>query len=465
MATPQSGGPRERGDPFGFTRRDFLKASATVVGVAAVPELLAACGESKPSGPTSIKGTTIKAVFIGGGDYEKMYGSIPQFEASSGAKVDIVFKGNGFDVDKKLKVDFAGGTVDYDVIWDHTSFFSQYLNFIEPLDQYWSADELKAFLPRVINAARKKGKLWLIPRHADISSMHYRTDLFGDAKNQANFKAQYGYDLAAPQTWKQFQDMAMFFKSPPALYGTQFAGKEEALTGRFYEVLTANGGKLFDDKWKPTFNGPEGVKSIQMFRDLYAASAMPPGMTNFLWDDVAKNWVNGTIALYTEWYGWYSYFQDPKSSKVAGKFDLARQPVGDSGSIHSGWAGAHGFSITKSSKNKAAAAALIKFLTNYDQAYAEGKIGFLPVQSKVWDQIIQDASSSTRPLDKKRLELAKTQIAEDFTTPPLIAEWIPMSNALYPRLQQVILGDKPAKAALDEAATEVEGIMRKAGYY
>ena len=65
-----------------------------------------------------------------------------------------------------------------------------------------------------------------------------------------------------------------------------------------------------------------------MFADLYKAKAMPAEMTNYVWDDVAKNFVNGIIALYTEWYGWYSYFQDPKSSKVAGKFDLARQPQG-----------------------------------------------------------------------------------------------------------------------------------------
>ena len=28
-------------------------------------------------------------------------------------------------------------------------------------------------------------------------------------------------------------------------------------------------------------------------------------------------------------WGWYGYFQDPASSKVAGKFDVARQPKGD----------------------------------------------------------------------------------------------------------------------------------------
>ena len=85
------------------------------------------------------------------------------------------------------------------------------------------------------------------PRHADISALHYRTDLFDDPDLQAAFEEQYGYPLAVPETLQQMYDMAEFFVAQGAVtYGTQFAGKEEALAGRFYEVLFANGGDYFD---------------------------------------------------------------------------------------------------------------------------------------------------------------------------------------------------------------------------
>ncbi len=46
--------------------------------------------------------------------------------------------------------------------------------------------------------------------------------------------------------------MAEFFVGEGVInYGTQFAGKEEALAGRFYELLFANGGNYFDDDLKP----------------------------------------------------------------------------------------------------------------------------------------------------------------------------------------------------------------------
>ena len=228
--------------------------------------------------------------------------------------------------------------------------------------------------------------------------------------------------------------------------------------------MTAEGGNLFDDKWNPTFNSAAGVKAATMFRDLYAAKAMPPDMTNFLWEDVAKQFVGGLIGLYSEWYGWYSYFQDPASSKVSGKFDMARQPKGD-GNIHSGWAGHHGFSITKAAKEKEAAADLIKYLTSVEGSRIEAKLGNLIARQSVWDEIIKEAETSTDPLAKKRLELGLLQAQEDFKTPPLIAEWIPFSNIFYPVMQQIILGDVEPQKGLDDAASQTHDMMSKAGYY
>jgi multiple sugar transport system substrate-binding protein len=456
-----------------ISRRDFLKV-AGVVGGGAVAAAVTACAPAAPTSappptaapaaptavpaaPTVVKGgfpgVTVRMLAISGANYDELYKIIPEWEQKTGAKVEYAFKGDGFATDKRLVQDIAAGTVDYDVSWDHSSFFSEYVKAggLEPLDGYFSSDELSDFIPRLVDAARSGGKLWVIPRQFDISCVHYRTDLLGSNK--------------VPETWDEFKQLALTLTDAgKGIYGTQFAGKEEALSGRFYEVLTAEGGQLFDAKWVPTFNSPAGVKAATMFADLYQAKAMPPGMTNFVWEDVAKNFANGTIALYTEWYGWYSFFQDPKSSKVAGKFNLARQPIGD-GKIHSGWAGHHGFSIMKAAKNKEAAASLIKYMTSVEGNLLESKLGTLIARQSVWDQIIKDAASSSNPLDKQRLDLALLQAKEDFKTPPLIAEWLPMSNVLYPIIQKIMLGDVKPQAGLDDAAAQVKKLMTDAGYY
>ena len=418
--------------------------------------------EGKP-----FEGITIKCTFISGGFYDAIYDAIPIFEEETGAKVEVVFKGNHYDMDKKIMIDFAAGTVDYDIFSSHSSFFTQYkeADGIIPLDDYFTEEELSDFIPAVLDAGRKDGNLWIIPRHFDVSGLHYRTDIFEDPEIQVNYEEEFGTVLKVPETWDEFKQVAIFLTDPSkGIYGTQMTGKEETLTGRLYEVLISEGGQYFDENWKPAFNSEAGVKAIEMFRDLYQAGAMPPGITDYIEDDVAMNWTSGIIAMYVEWHGWYSYFQDPEASQVAGKFNIARQPMGDAG-IHGGWAGHHAFSVTKASENVDAAVALIKFLTNYDQQYTEAQLGLAAARNSVWDTIIEENEGSDNPLDFERLGLQQLQANEDYKTPPLVAQWIPSSDILYPILQAIILGDKEAKAGLDEAANDVEEIMSEAGYY
>jgi multiple sugar transport system substrate-binding protein len=335
------------------------------------------------------------------------------------------------------------------------------------LENYFTADDLAQFSPAIIKAATKDGHLYMIPRHADISVVHYRKDLYDDPANQSAFKEKFGYDLAAPTTWKELGDQATFFAKPGSnFWGTQWAGKEEGLSGRFYEILVANGGNLFDKDLKPIFNNEVGLKTATWMHDLYQAGTLPPDMTNYLWPEVANNFCKGQIAVYTEWYGWYSYFQDPKSCPdVAGKFGLVRAPVGD-GNVHSGWAGAHGYSIPLTSKNKEAAAQLIKFLTSEYVLTAESRQGALPARNDVWATIQADAASSTVQLDKDRLAIAQTQLSEDFFSPPLIADWINASNIIFPAIQEIMITkDIDIQARLDKAAADVESMMDDAGYY
>ncbi len=414
-----------------------------------------------------LSGITLRMATIGDAPYELAYTFIPIFEEMTGAKVEIVARLNGFDIDRKLVQDFATGAADYDVAWDHTSFYSAYVPYLEPLNAYFSEEELAQFSPAIIESSTIDGNLYLIPRHADISVLHYRTDLYEDADNMAAFEAEYGYPLAAPSTWAEVADQARFFANPDEnFWGTQWAGKDEALNGRFMELLQANGGDILDAEFRPIFNNEVGVGVATWLQSLYQEGVLPPDMTNYVWPEVANNFCNGSIAVYTEWYGWYSYFQDPSSCPaVAGKFGLVRAPMGE-GERHSGWAGAHGYSIVGTSQNKEAAAQLIKFLTSEFVLYEESKQGTLPVRDDVWARVIADAEASGVPLDKERLEIAQTQISEDFTTPPLISDWLAVSNIVFPAVQEILISpDIDVQARLDQAAQDVEELLDDAGYY
>jgi multiple sugar transport system substrate-binding protein len=412
-----------------------------------------------------LSGITINVATIGGAPYEAMYESFADFEAATGANVEIVLLADGFEIDRVLKTNYAAGTADYDVAWNHTSFMSQYTEFVEPLQTYFTPEELAPFSAPIIESSTIDGNLQLIPRHADISALHYRLDLFNDPELQAAFEEQYGYALAPPETLDQMYEMAEFFVAQEAIpFGTQFAGKEEALAGRFYEVLFANGGDYFDAELNPIFDSEAGVAAATWMQNLYANGLIPSDTPNLLWPEVAQNFCDGNIAFYLEWYGWYSYFQDPESCPaIAGNFGLTRGPVG-AGDTHTGWAGAHAFSVTKASQNKEAAVQLVKFLTSERVSYEEAQLGVLPVRSDVWARIQADAEASDVQLDRDRLALAELQVSEDFRTPPLFADWISFTNMWFPTLQGIILGDMTVEDGLAKGVTDTRDLLDSLGY-
>jgi multiple sugar transport system substrate-binding protein len=407
-------------------------------------------------------GYTLKVKLIGGDQYDPLYKRIAIWEKATGAKVEVLSSKNGFDLDKELKQDIASGSIDFCAGWDHTSFMAQYTDLYADLYPLVPKPVLATYIPRTLGSAEIDGKLMLLPWHTDVSNLYYQRALYESADNRAKYKARFGRDLAPPTTIDEFKQQAIFFSNPPNLYGTVYPGKEEGLTGRFYEMVRSYGGELFDKNWKPAFNSPAGLQALQFFIDLYKAKAVPAGTINYLWDDIGQSFASGTIALDYDWPGWASYFNDPKNSKIAGKVGVIRAPAGPTGK-RPGWSGSHGFSITKACDNKPAALSFIEFMTDYDSDIAEARRGLMPANAKAFDDIIVEVKARHDDYLTQVFETWKVSLSEDAYTPPHIAQWIEFSNAVYPVLQAAILGQKTPQQALDEASDKATQIMQDAG--
>ncbi|TYB83256.1 extracellular solute-binding protein [Maritimibacter fusiformis] len=420
-------------------------------------------GLTAPALAGDFDGYTLRVKLIGGAQYEPLYAEIEKWEAETGATVDILSRKNHFELDREIKQDIAAGTLDWCVGSNHTSFAPQYGNIYRDLNELLDPAVLAEFQPLALENSTVDGRLVQLPRHSDISNLYYQKSLYEDEDNKAAFLAEYGYELAPPDTWDQVKDQALFFANPPDFYGTQYVGKDEAITGRFYEMLVANGGALFDEDWNPTFNSPEGVMTVQWFKDLYDAGAVPAGVMNYLWDDTGAGFASGTVALNLDWAGWAAYFNDPDASQVAGNVGLVRAPKGAAG-IRSGWSGSHTFSITESCDNPEAAASFITFLTDHDRQMVEARTGLLPTRQSVWDAVKAEFLAEGNEFQAMVSETYAQSMAEDAFTPPLIEPWIEVSNEIWPALQAAILGEKSIQDALDDAAEAAGEIMEDAGY-
>ncbi|PWE57533.1 sugar ABC transporter substrate-binding protein [Metarhizobium album] len=431
-------------------------------GVAAGAVLLA-CGMQAAVAadlPGKFDGVTIDAKLIGGQQYEPLYARIAEWEKATGAKVNVLSKKNHFELDKEIKSDIASGTISWCVGSNHSSFAPQYPDLYADLNGLLPAEVIGEFVEANIKSSTIDGKLVMLPRaQFDVSALYYQKSLYADEAKKTAFKAKYGYDLTPPDTWKQVSDQAEFFSDPPNFYGTQFAGKEEAINGRFYEMLLAEGGEYLDADGKPAFNSEAGVRALDWFVNLYKAKAVPAGTTNYLWDELGAGFASGTIAVNLDWPGWATYFNDPKSSKVAGNVGVKVAPAGSSGK-RTGWSGHHGFSVTENCANKEAAASLVWFLTNDDSQKIEAANGTLPTRKAVWDWDLQQAESD--PYKKEALT-AFQETAKGAFAVPQTPSWIEISNVVYPELQAAILGDKTSKEALDAAAEKALQVLQDAG--
>lgn len=451
------------GDKRHITREDHMSKtlSKALMASALVPLLAGPLAAEAHYG--DFAGETLRVKLIGGAQYEPLYAELSKWEEMTGATVEILSRKNHFELDREIKQDIAAGTLDWCVGSNHTSFAPQYGNIYVDLRDHIDEETLAAFVPRVLDHSTVGGRLVQLPRHSDISNFYYIKSLFEDADNKEAFEAEYGYPLAPPETWDQVADMAKFFANPPDFFGFQFVGKDEAVTGRFYEMLVAEGGQLFTDDWEPAFNSEAGVRALDFFVDLYESGAVPVGVPNYLWDDTGLGFGSGTVAMNLDWAGWSAYFNDPANSQIAGDVGLVRAPKGSAGN-RTGWSGSHTFSITETCDNKEAAASLVTFLTDHDRQMIEAQTGLLPTRTEVWEDAKAEFEAEGRDFMVEVFDTYATSMAEDSFTPPLIPEWIEVSNAIWPRLQAAMVGDLTSQEALDEAAEDALLVMEDAGY-
>ena len=94
--------------------------------------------------PGKFEGVTIDAKLIGGQQYENLYSRIAEWEAATGATVNVISKKNHFDLDKEIKSDIAVGAVNWCVGSNHSSFAPQYPGIYTDLSKLLPKEEIDA---------------------------------------------------------------------------------------------------------------------------------------------------------------------------------------------------------------------------------------------------------------------------------------------------------------------------------
>lgn len=291
-------------------------------------------------------GTTINMIWPAGvGALGQKVWATPKFKALTGVTVNVI-EAPPTDVYTKIVAEHRAGTGGYDVVSMVPAWMADLTSagMLEPLDasvrKFGFEEELALIEPAYRdNWMRAQGRIMAIPDDGDVLILFYRKDLFEDPKNKAAFKAKYGYELAVPKTWEQFNDIGWFFTNAfqPDLYGAAAIHAPGLMVYSFQERFRNAGGKFFDEATMTAqINGPAGIKAATQIQD--EAKFMPPGSENWNPVQVLGAWLGGKVAMMSWWPppGRWSegYGTDQEAlkwvpeSKVKGKVGYALSPGG-----------------------------------------------------------------------------------------------------------------------------------------
>jgi multiple sugar transport system substrate-binding protein len=301
----------------------------------------------------------------------------PKWEQLTGCKVNVIEVPTA-EMFTKIMQEYRAGTGAYDALnvipaWMPDLAQAGALEVLDPyVDKYGFRDELKKIAPTYRdNQMMVNGKIYGFPDDGDVFVMYYRKDLFARDDLKKAFKAKYQRDLAAPKTWKEFDEVGSFLTEAlkkDGIYGASFFREPPYTMFMFEERFRVEGGKFFDgNSMKATVNGPVGVRVLTEMRN--ENRFMPPGVEKFGFVENLAVFLEGKSAMTISWppYGRFAagYLADEKAldwvpkSKIAGKVGYALPPGG-----HPELAAGFALSVASNSKQKEQAYLFIQWLNS-----------------------------------------------------------------------------------------------------
>ena len=359
-------------------------------------------------------------------------------------------------------LNFGNKQTDFDIVVGDSQWIGRCATkglYIELTDWLPTAVDMDTVHPRakryMCEYPPGSGKLFAAPCETDAIGFAYRKDWFEDPKEKQAFKAKYGRDLAAPDTWEEFKDIAEFFFRPDEKrYGCAL------LTGRAYDSLTMGFQQImwtFGGAWGDTetyrvdgyVNNHASVEALKFAKDLLAFS--PKGAANFAYDQTLEVFTNGSAAMVMDYFAFFPGIVDAMGDK-AGFFIMPRK--GDRRIISLGGQGMSISAKTPPEKQVLAKRFIAWFLqTEIQKKWITKPGGFTANTDILNSEEFRQATPYNRPFAES------LDCLQDFWNVPAYNQLLAVSQQY---LGEALDGVKTPEEALSSIAKEHEKIFTEA---
>ena len=318
------------------------------------------------------EGEELTVLYMSGVYADAARAMVDEFEAATGAKVEVVDYPY-LSLHEKALLDLSSATGSYDVIDVASQWDGEFAPFLEPLDAYVERDnyDMSVWIPNVLaNCGGWQGTTIGIPNACTPSVFAYRTDLLPNG---------------IPDTWEEYRaELARVNDPANGVYGVTVSELSGQLGGAFDYVLWSMGGNWADEDWNVAIDSPETRAALQ---HMYALKEVSDP-ANLAWgvDESIKAFLDGKAAVCETWptLGLTQNADNPEKSKVVGNWALDTIPHDETGiNLLSAW----DVAISSASQHKDLAWEWVKMYTSFEMQnrfYDEFAI-FSP-RNEFWEQ-------------------------------------------------------------------------------
>lgn len=433
--------------------------AAVLSGCSSKKETDTESGQVQETAEASAEGASISVLVESGSNAELTTRAVAEkFQEETGITLNIEAVPYSGIYDK-LSAEMVAKTGIYDVATIDIVWIPSLYPGLEPMDGLLSDDELKDYAPSLLDGGIMEDTLYAVPSWANCKVMYYRTDLFEDEAEKAAFKEEYGYDLRVPETWAEYKDVAKFFTRDTDgdgnidLYGTSFSAMMGADTTQSYLDYVAQAGEtnlMFDEEGNVTINSEPYKEALNFLLSLKEDGSVPEGIFEMGAPENQKMFSEGKLAMVYVWAGMEPVIADPEKSQVADRFGVAHVAAGPAGygATPAPWYNA----VLSSSQNKNAARIFVEYMHEHNDEYAQQK-GIAARNSLLNDE----------ELNAKNPQLAvmmDTLAQPQSVGRPKTEYWNEVRDALNTQIQAALMGEISVDEALENAAADVEAIIR-----
>lgn len=394
-----------------LSRRSFLRQSAGLAAAGLVlPGLLEACGGNTSSASQALNVSyqtnvspmrDLQALFNG---YKQQYGTAITYLQEPAVFSDTV---------QKLTTYLSSGYTGLDVLWIDdfmTATFSN-ANWLAPLDSAIAANDFSAVAPAQLKLSTYNGHHYRLPANFGTVMFYYRKDLFDKA------------GLSVPTTWDEVISAGQQL-TKQGVYGIGLAGRNGS--GELFNEMTYWMGQAGASPLHMDTTGSR--QALQFVYDLiHRYKIAPPDTATAGYTNLLTSFQNGLLAM---WICWDGFYNSIKTAPPFANFQIgvAHPPKGpvDNGTIIANW----GWAISKYSKNQAAAAKFIEYVTSQSSEMTLAKTGNTPART--------DALSN-----------------------PGLAQSLPQASFLSDYVQNVPLHYRPVVAQAQRVSDAFEQVVNK----